>query len=160
MKTGMTVFAALSVAVILIVAGGCAPGKYVAKQNEQLYGTWTNQQNVGGVLSPQKAVVTVDGNKLYSKISDSVPSEENTFQIDSKWTDSEGNIWYKIFGTVTMGAYKGARWQELEKLSKSGTVWERALNALGASGEFNPQNYPPRIDPKYFEYRILYRAEK
>jgi hypothetical protein len=122
------------IAVILIMVAGCAPGKYVAKQNEQLFGTWTNEQNVGSVYDPQKVVIAIDGYKLYSKISDSVPSEENTWQIDSKWTDSEGNIWYKTFGTVTMGTYKGARWQELEKLSKSGTVWERALNALGTAG--------------------------
>ena len=158
MKTRMSLVS--SAFMVLVLLAACGPGKYTPKPNEELYGTWTNEQNVGGVLAPQKAVFAVDEYKLYSNLSDLVPCEAGTYGIDSKWTDSEGNVWYKTFGTVTMGTYKGGRWQELDKLSKSATAWERALIPLGSAGEFNPNNYPPKIDPKLFYYRILYRAEK
>jgi len=45
--------------------------------------------------------------------------------IDSKWTDSEGNIWYTVFGIGT-GFWEGHKSQELYKLSKSATVMEGA----------------------------------
>lgn len=46
--------------------------------------------------------------------------------------------------------------QELSKLSKSGTVMERAFVNFFI-GEFDPSRYPTEIDPKLSSYRILYR---
>lgn len=152
----------LGTAVILlsiIALGANAQDKYLPKEHEELCGTWTNGQNGGDIFHPQKAVIIYDGYKLYSKISDSVPLEEGTFGIDSKWTDSDGNVWYKTFGTITGKVYKGYRWQEIDKLSKSGTVWERALNPIGV-GDFSPGNYPTKIDLNEPFYRILYRPKE
>ena len=52
---------------------------------------------------------------------------EATFQIDSKWTDSEGNIWYKVFGAVTDS---GQKFQVLFKISRKGTQLEKQLKPL------------------------------
>ena len=41
MKLKGLVFAAL-VGVLALLFVGCAPGKYVPKENEELYGKWTN----------------------------------------------------------------------------------------------------------------------
>jgi len=72
--------------------------------------------------------------------------------------DSEGNIWYKTFDTGTAGgAYAGYKWQALQKFSKLGTVREFEVKVVG---EFDPNSYPTKIDPKDSSYKIYYRAEK
>ena len=157
MKIRIQFLGVLLIVLAMIPFGANAQDKYVPKANEELYGTWTNEQNSKGIFHPQKIVSNADGYKLYTGISDSLAFEEGTMQIDRKWTDSEGNIWYKTFGIVTRGVYKGDRWQELDKLSKSGNVWERALTPLGTM-EFNPNYFPTKIDPQQEYYRILYRV--
>jgi hypothetical protein len=145
------------VLLLLFVFGSfCFGQNYVPSPNEELYGTWTNEQNSGDIYHPQKMVVTPDRYTLYYKISDSVPCMDNTWRIVSKWTDSEGNVWYKIFGGG-IGNWEGHNWLELDKLSKSGTVWERALSPVR---DFDPRFYPREIDPNHPYYRILYRAGK
>ena len=152
MKPRMLLLFALLVLLSLILLGSCAPRKYVPKPNEEIYGTWTNEK-----IFPQKVVNTADGWKQYNYIADSVPLIEGTGTPDSKWTDSEGNIYYKGFDTVTSGTYKGNKFQELDKLSKSGTVWESVSTMVR---EFEASNYPAKIDPKDSSYRIYYRTEK
>ena len=129
---------------------------YVPTKNEECYGTWINDKTINqGHI--QKKVCGPDGNKDYSEISDPTPVFEDEQQIDSKWTDAEGNIWYKTYGTVKAGAYKGTKWQELDKLSKSATVWEYVFCIVA---DFSPNNYPSEVSPTNGNYRIFYRAEK
>ena len=142
----------------LTMLAGCGPGKYVPTANEELYGTWINKDNYGGTLRPQKEVITANGVKKYSQMADSVPFEEYTKVIDSRWKDSEGNIWYKTSGVVTAGSYKGLIWQGLDKLSKSGTVWESVFNSVGMGAKTEPKFYPTKIDQKDETYRIMYRS--
>jgi hypothetical protein len=75
--------------------------KYVPGSDEELYGTWTNEHNGGDIFHPQKVVITPGGYTAYSMISDTNPLFVWKSWIDSKWTDSEGNIWYKVFGAGT-----------------------------------------------------------
>jgi len=81
--------------------------KYDATADEGIYGTRVNKDNLGGVGSPQKEIITADGVKKYDKRSDSFPLQEYTKIIDSKWTKADGNVWYKTYGMVADGAYKG-----------------------------------------------------
>ena len=128
--------------------------KYVPKPNEECYGTWINEKSINqGHI--QKKVSTPDGNKDYLNVSDSAPIFEDEQQIYAKWTDSEGNIWYKTFGTVVAGAYKGTKWQELDKLSHSATVWEYVFTIVP---EFDPEYYPTKVDSQEMLYRIFYRV--
>jgi hypothetical protein len=137
----------------LFLLGGCATGKYVPKANEELYGTWTNNSTF-----PQRVVINPGEYRHYGLISDPNPEEEGTEHIDTKWTDSEGNIWYRTFGTVTTGAWKGHNFQALTKLSKSGTVLES--EAYSFLGDFSPSYYPTKINPQGMLYGLYYRAEK
>ena len=143
----------------LIQIGGWAQTKYVPKENEEIYGTWINNQDKGDLFHPQKVILTAGKVVMYFKISDTDPSADGdmTWQIGSKWTDSEGNVWYKTFGTHLAGMFKGYNWQELDEISKSGTVWESELNPIGKT-DFDSDNYPPKIYPESFHYRILYRS--
>jgi hypothetical protein len=152
-------FGAAVILLFLILLGGCRAGK----PKEEIYGTWTNDTstNTYVIMSGhiQKEVITPDGWKQYSRISDTDRLQEGTAQIESKRTDSEGNIWCKRRITVTAGnlADAGTKSQELDKLSKSATVWESAFALVG---NWHPELYPTTIDPKAANYRIYYRAGK
>ena len=152
MKTArMLLFASLFLLSVFLIES-CAPRKYVPKTNEEINGTWINEK-----IAPQKVVNSPSGWKEYSYASDAVPLDEGNGGIDSKWTDSEGNIWYRTFSTVTSATYKGTKTQGLEKISKSGKVYESVFNIVA---EFDPKNYPTKIDPKDSNYRIYYRAKE
>jgi hypothetical protein len=164
MKTRMVFLGTLVILLSIIPFGAYAQEKYVPKENEELYGTWTNQS--ANSAQPQKTVNFDGGYKDYEKISDTInPYEEGTEQIVEKWTDSEGNIWYKTLTTVTFGItpsgpykgydYKGWKFQSLEKLSKSGSV--REVMSVRVS-DFSPKLYPRKIDPDG-DYMRFYRAE-
>ena len=144
----------LAVLVVLFTASGYAQTTdYIPKANEELYGTWTNES-----MSPQKTVNFAGGCKDFDLLSDSVSFGGGTEQIASKWKDSEGNIWYKTLDKGTAGgAYAGYKWQALQKFSKLGTVREFEVKVVG---EFDPNSYPTKIDPKDSSYKIYYRAEK
>lgn len=148
-----------SVLLFIISLGVIAQDKYIPKENEELYGTWTNEQYSGLVSSqPQKMVVTADGYKWYAMISDSVPYEEGTMQIDSKWTDEEGNIWYRTFVTVKTGTWKEWKSQMLVELSKSATVWECTWVLFSPAAEFDPAYYPKKINRSVWSHNIRYRT--
>ncbi len=160
MKRLTQVLGASLVLFAMIQAEGWAQEKYVPKANEELYGTWTNERYPkSDPYHVQKVVIAADRYELYFGKSDSVKFANSNWEIEAKWTDSEGNIWYKTFGTHTDGMFDGYRWQEIDKLSKSGTVWERQLNPI-AGGDFSPNYYPTKIDPESYYYRILYRDQK
>jgi hypothetical protein len=160
-----TVFLILALLLFIGSTGVTAQEKYIPKENEELYGTWTNKQYTGSsCVESQKMVVTAHGYKFYKQMSDSVPSVEGTMQIDSKWTDAKGNIWYRTFGTVKTGEWKKFKGQWLVELSKSATVLECTWRFLYLTQEFDPANYPKEIDrnPSYggswVFYNIRYRA--
>ena len=158
MKTRIMLLSSLLLVYLLPLAG-YAQDKYVPKANEELYGTWTNEESLGNVYFPQKVVNFPNKYESYSKMSDADPVEVSTLGIGSKWTDTEGNIWYKTFGTVTAGAGEGCHWQELDKLSKSGTVWERVYTVIYGV-DFDPKYYPTKIDPARQYYGIFYRVKE
>ena len=94
----------------LVVLAGCGPGKYVAKPNEEIYGTWANEK-----ARPQKVVVDQTGSKWYEHSSDPDPYYVfGAAEVESKWKDAEGNIWYKRFSEMTVGIVKGWKFTELD----------------------------------------------
>ena len=141
---------------VMFVLGSCATGKYVPKANEELYGTWINEK-----MLPQKVINNADGFQQYLHVSDSTPFYSGTGGIISKWTDSEGNIWYKTFGTYTGGAgdYNGKSFTMLEKLSKSATVLEFVWAMPTSDQEIKTPTYPSKIDSRDSEYGIYYCAK-
>lgn len=155
MKSRLLLLAVSTALLALIQVGGWAQEKYVPKPNEEIYGTWVNEKSVN-FNHIQKAINTLDGWTEYFNVSDSVPLDKRKKEIDRKWTDSDGNIWYRIFGTAISGSYK-MKYKELDRLSKSGAVLESVFTE--AYPDFDSAEYPTKIDPKDTTYRIFYRAE-
>ncbi|MGA2765875.1 MAG: hypothetical protein ABSG17_21215 [Spirochaetia bacterium] len=158
MKTRMMILAVLLSFLTLIMLGSCGPGKYVPKANEEIYGTWTNEKYGimnAKIYSPQKEIIDASGYTAYQSTSDHNPSAKGPETIVSKWTDSEGNIWYKTLATGSNGEQVFTR-QALEKLSKFATVRECMYSWLP---KLNPDSYPKDIDPVEPEYKIYYRTK-
>jgi len=129
----------------LIPLVAIAQEKYVPKADEELYGIWND-----GTISTAYEVYSAGEYKDYFHGIDEV-MREATFQIDSKWTDSEGNIWYKVFGAVTDS---GQKFQVLFKISRKGTQLEKQLKLVL---DFDQSNYPVKLDPADAYYHIYTR---
>jgi hypothetical protein len=137
----------------LALLGGCGPGKYVPRANEEIYGTWTNPDS-----AQQKVVIGPSGWLIYAYMDDTSEIWGGSGQIVQKWTDSQGVIWYKTFSTVTSGygGGRGGKSQSLYRLSKGGTVLE-AQEATVA--DLDPKQFPARIDPNDRDnYRMYFRS--
>jgi hypothetical protein len=155
MKAGQVLLVSAAM-VFLIPFATNAQEKYVPTANEELYGVWMCRENPD-YNHPQKSVITADGYKSFLHTSDTASQEEGTMVIDGKWTDSDGNTWYKILGTVTTGQWKGYNFQALEKLTNSGTIKESVFQPIGLGTKFSPEYYPLAIDPSKPTYEIRYR---
>ena len=86
----------------------------------------------------------------YQRTSGSALAGKGSYVLVEKWTDSEGNIWYKMhvwYGPIFEG-HPGS--YELDKFSESGKVWE-SLSFKDA--------FPSEIDKSIYKYNILYRQE-
>ena len=157
MKTRALVSILILALAVVIIAGSCATEKkaYVAKENEELYGTWINEDynNTTGIIRHYaKEIRNPDGTfALYLNEFDTKPYMIGKSIITDSWTDSEGNIWFKE--EYYIGAYfEGKKVSEyrLTKISNSGRTLEGVDNAAIAG-------YPTEIDPTNSWYHILYR---
>jgi hypothetical protein len=154
-KTGKMLFYAFFGLLFLLLLGACATTKYVPTPNEELSGTWLSDQPMGVARQTQKIVTSSSGSEYYYKISDTSSMAESTEVVVSRWTDSEGSVWYKTQDTGTNGNFSGMKWQTLSRLSKSATVWEYEWTLVN---QFDPNGFPEGIDAKDDTYSIYHRA--
>ena len=107
---------------------------YVAKENEELYGTWVNEEYNN---SPRSAIweYKADGTwVIYRKTTDKISYEDGTYTITDKWTEGNGDVCYKIIWKTDYLARSG---YELRCISNSGSTMEAANS---------DSDYPTRID--------------
>ena len=129
----------LSVTLVAFTSDSIAGERgYYAKDNEELYGTWINMEYKG--MPAQKIVRKPDGtSEIFMSANLKKPSYMARYLITGKWTDPEGNIWYKIHWV--------GEWREegytLFKISNSGKSLESVTDT----------KYPTEIDPKNNLYR-------
>ena len=139
MKTGMIFLGALAILLFMIPLEAVAQDQYVPKENEELYGTWIR------VKGDFPKMINLPGKREQFFPADaSSPIQELTVEIENKWTDSDGNVFFQDFCTVTKGSYKGYTFQELDKISGSGRKWELVW---GFVGHFDSASFPTKIDP-------------
>ncbi len=152
MNTRTMILAVSVTCLALIQVAGWAQEKYEPTATEELYGTWANE-----AANPQEVVLTPGGFEDYASVSDSVPAESGTLRIDGKWTDADGNVWYRAFLAVSAGPLKETKTQTLQRISSSGASREAVSVKVV---EFDPSLYPARIDPEDKSYLAYNRAGK
>jgi hypothetical protein len=117
-----------------------------AANTEEYWGTWVNREYDAYPSKPAMFILTPDGKFAeYGKESDAGPLFTGTITIKEKWTDSEGNIWYKVAFSPDFFAITVYR---LMKLSNSGKTLEEI---------WSPSQVPTEIDPNSPNYGIRYR---
>lgn len=113
---------------------------YIPEDNEELYGTWVNMDRV----YPRQKLINYPGEwAAFGTVKSEKTDETGKYKITDKWTDSEGNIWYKT--EVSRHVQKV---YQLDKISNSGKTWEFI---------FGSSKYPMKIDPKDADYYIYHR---
>jgi beta-lactamase regulating signal transducer with metallopeptidase domain len=165
---------------LVINPGTAANMGYVAVEDEEIYSAWVNEEyleklicvDVEWTLLKQKYVdpnrnmrigcepTTIefksDGTLIsYDKWNDpkiflSYFLREATYEITDKWTDSGGNIWYKL---TRIGKHTNTLEYMLIKISESGKTLEYCASNV---------RYPTEIDPNsyHYTYRIYYRQDE
>jgi hypothetical protein len=160
MRKLAVLFASLVILFVVFEASGFGQEKYTPKPNEEIYGTWVNEE-----MNPPKTVNNPDGTFAdYFPASYSKPYEGGNKEIVKKWADSEGSVYYDTYETFTFGAgMVGTKSQCLNKVSKSGTVLEMMWVLVS---EFGPDKFPSTLDTKSGNsfntqgYLIFYRAKE
>ncbi len=145
MKIRTFVSILILVLAVLIIAGSCATVSKSYKRDfkKDMVGTWLNQEYYKYEFVTSKAIVNPDQTvELYDKEGDKWPTTAKII-IKDRWTDSEGNIFYKI-----ESIYPIRTEYELWKLNNSRTIWELMFRAM--------EHYT-EIDPNSTNYRIYYR---
>ena len=160
MRAKPLVFSMLASSCVVLLLAACGPGRYTPKPNEELFGTWTNMSYSGEVSEranlPQKQVIDGTGYHIFRFADDAAQYWTGNEQIVSRWTDSEGNIWYKAYrggwndGTKTLVPHT------LYKLNKSATAME---SVTAIRDTYTPGAFPNKIDPKDPSY-LAYAREK
>jgi hypothetical protein len=118
----------------------------LAANAEEYCGTWVNKDY--NAYREKRAVLTLkpDGRFAhYDKESDAQPHSEGRVTIKERWTDSNGNIWYKVTLSPDLLGHTKYR---IMKLSDSGKVLEYV---------WSPSEVPTKVDLNSPNYRILYR---
>src|SRR5208337_1615297 len=142
MRKPVVLFASLVILFVVFGALGFGQEKYSPQPNEQLYGTWVNEQ-----MNPPKTVNNPDGTFAdYFPASYSKPYAGGNKEIVKELTDSESSVYYDTYETFTFGAgIVGMKSQSLYKVSKSGTMLEVMWILVN---EFGPDKFPSTLDAK------------
>ena len=112
---------------------------YFAKDQEELYGTWVNMKY--GSNFPQKIIYKPVGTfNCFKDANSKTPCDSGRYLVTGKWSDSEGNIFYK---SNWVGDW-GEQAYQITKISNSGKTLEFVLG----------YDEPPRdIEPDSIWYR-------
>ena len=126
---------ALTVLVLTLTNGALAG-------SEELCGTWVNIDYDNSHKSI-RVIFNPDGKFMkFRNANSKSPQVEGTYKITEKWTDSEGNIFYKFQQKDQMER----DWKYLCKISESGKILEYV---------YGNDEYPTEVTPRpgyYFKY--------
>jgi hypothetical protein len=157
MKTRILITSVILIFTVLVFIGNYAIGEdeYVLTENEEIYSTWVNTSYRPGTgegsywaWKPQKIIYKPDGTiESYSAARD-IAHFTGKYNIIAKWTDSEGNIFYKIITKWGDKTYGQTTLYEFQMISNSGLTWEYITSL---------DDYATEIDPNHPDYHIYYR---
>ena len=122
------------VSLFLYVSFAHSEEPYVPKENEEIYGIWVNEE-YDATSAHARWDWNSDGTWASYSQTTNVPAWEGKYSITEKWTDVEGNVWYKVKWEDMHTGYDGFG---LCKISDSGNTIEQS---------FSTDDYPAKIDP-------------
>jgi hypothetical protein len=146
MRIKILILSTTLVLVFIFVLAGCVTGNktYNRAYKEEMVGTWINTDYENRIGKWAKVVIKPDG--MFEGYNNAQGTEfwKAKITITDRWTDSEGNIFYKLIHDPVVDE----KLYELWKLSNSGTVCELVWDSI---------EYPTDINPDDSGYQIYYR---
>ena len=142
---------------VIVLSGTCSfavdknkYGFYEPSPYEVMFGIWLNTENSGGPGKPQKIVSNYWGSyDIYMLATHKTPDYTGSRIIIDKWTDAEGNTWYKIYNRENW-TYK-AIWA-LERVNKDGKFKEYVWSFIDIPSEEDLNSKKTTMN-----YGIMYR---
>ena len=96
MDTRKLILCCVGVIAALLLFSSCATKPYVPTEDEPLYGTWANEEYNEESDAGMYIYYPAGRGLSYGKTTDPEPRYECRFTIEEKWTDKEGNIYYRF----------------------------------------------------------------
>ena len=144
----------VSIISVILVSAIFAAGR---SKNEELHGTWINEEYKGTTMPFAIQIYKPDGTYQYFRLGASawlqdvegteegwIKAYSGPYEIIEKWTDEEGNLWYEIEKHYTAMH----KLFVLIKISGSGNILEYVFSKL---------EFAEDIDPNASTYGIFYR---
>ena len=107
MKTRTSVSMLILVSTLIFIVGSCATTKKVTKKDYRFFsGIWVNEEYNSHPFMA-KYVIFSDGTfDAYNNLTDTGKHGIGHYIIVDKWTDSDGNRWYKmhVWGLLSVRA--------------------------------------------------------
>jgi len=144
---------------IPILAVSFTTRPFFSGTDQSFYGIWINTDYVRDYRHTEagdcKIIQHPSGAWIsYYRVGNTTPSSAGDRSVIEKWSDYEGNIWYKTTCTNSAGGSGGYRFvhsfYELHRVSGSGEIWEYVSMPAHLC-------WPTEIDPNDPEYRIYFR---
>jgi hypothetical protein len=136
---------------VMVIADSCVTGKKASssKEDEVLCGTWVNL-DYDKTWKYGKIVIKPDGSYDEYDKSESVGGGKLGYAITEKWTDSDGNIFYKytVGSIYENNSVRVPTWYYLARIDSTGNVFEYVDSGL---------DFPTEIDLNHPNYAIHYR---
>jgi hypothetical protein len=134
---------------VVVIIGGCATIVPDEVFFETWSGTWVNTDFYGSYVTPPKFVTHPDGTlNFYSSATSSNSSINLTFIIFDRWTDEDGNNWFK--GQKRCDALQMSIY-EYGKINATGDTYELIYHI----GSVKIEKWEP--DNPLYNYVIYYR---
>ena len=150
MKTRALASILILILVLLIISEAHATGKgsYKRAFRKDFVGTWVNPEYNKWTESKLFAKVVIKSDSVmqaYDTETSEIPTEI-TLRIDDRWTDTNGDTYYKVY--IVWAGY--LTFHELWRIDEAKETLE--LNYYRTS-------YPDEINPESGRYQIYYRQE-
>jgi len=97
-------------------------------QFHDLVGTsWSNSKYPAGREDLRIAIVSDTEMELYDSLTAEEPKLKKRLSVTKSWTDENGDFWFQDIAErkwASSSEYNGPKYYELNKISRSGMVWE------------------------------------
>jgi hypothetical protein len=156
----------LTIVVLALLMGGCmsvpapermtagllVPERFYVPGEEQLYGSWVVLETHATIEYPKMVIHPWGLVEVFESVTSTSYAWRATSTIAQKWTDEEGNIWYKEFVRWSMrGFYAGHAYNLVRISEDSGTL----ETISGNVGWPEPAQMDSERNTTYVKYRRL-----
>jgi hypothetical protein len=122
---------------------------YAPVEDELLFGTWVNPELRTKSWYPKVAIHPWGLYEVFGSVTDETYDWRGTATIVEKWTDPQGNIWYRQFVRCSLKNFYSGHCFELDRISPEGSTLECIFGNLSWP---EPSEMDPATNSTYAKY--------